>query len=80
MYGLGIAQPLKYSRVFCRFTGFMKMQLIDLTSRWKVRFRQTFFQNEVQRVLMLHKLVLVTDDFHHSKRIKDLQPFKLPNH
>ena len=36
---------------------------IDLTSRWKVRFRQTFFQNEVQRVL--YKLVLVTYPLNH---------------
>ena len=32
---------------------------IDLTSRWKVRFRQTFFQNEAQKVL--YKPVLVSD-------------------
>ena len=31
---------------------------IDLTSRWKVRFR-LFFQNEAQKVL--YKLVLVSD-------------------
>ena len=39
----------------------------DLTSRWKVRFRHTFFQNEVQRVL--YKLVLVTDPLNYSERI-----------
>ena len=32
---------------------------IGLTSRWKVRFRQTFFQNEAQKVL--YKPVFVSD-------------------
>ena len=32
---------------------------IDLTYRWKVRFRQTFFQNEAQKVL--YKPVLISD-------------------
>ena len=32
---------------------------IDLISRWKVRLRHTFFQNEAQKVL--YKPVLVSD-------------------
>ena len=28
VYGLGIAKPLKYLIIFCRFTGFTKRQLI----------------------------------------------------
>ena len=56
MYGLGIAQPLGYSN----FADLLDLQRgIDLTSRRKVRFRHTFFQNEVWKVL--YKLVLVTD-------------------
>ena len=40
---------------------------IDLNSRWNVRFRQTFFQNEVRKVL--YGLVLVTDPLDCSGRI-----------
>ena len=36
---------------------------IDLTSRWKVRFRQTFFLNEAQKVL--YKPVLISDLISH---------------
>ena len=42
-------------------------KIVFLCSRWKVRFRQTFFYGEVQRVL--HKLVLVTYPLDHSQRI-----------
>ena len=59
MYGLGIAQILQIYWIY--------KDAIDLTSRWEVRFRQTFFQNEVQRVL--YKLVLVTYPLDHSRRI-----------
>ena len=38
--------PLKVPRFWVPYK-----DAIDLTSRWKVRFRQTFFQNGVQRVL-----------------------------
>ena len=56
MFSLGIAQLLRYSYS----ADLLDLQnAIDLTSRWKVRFRKTFFfQNEVQRVL--YKLVLGT--------------------
>ena len=38
MYGLGIAQPLRYS-----YSASVYKDAIVLTSRWKVHFRQTFF-------------------------------------
>ena len=48
---------------------------IDLTSRWKVRFKQTFYQNKVQRVL--YKLVLVTYSLvDHSRRINSPLNFR----
>ena len=72
MYGLGIAQPLRnYTQILQIY--WIYKDAIDLTSRWKVRFRQTFFQNEAQR--MLYKLVLVTYHLDHSRKV--LQPFKL---
>ena len=40
---------------------------IDLTYRWKVRFRRILFQNKVQRVL--YKLVLVTEPLYLSESI-----------
>ena len=74
MYRLEIAQPLRYPDS----ADFLDLHLdaIDLTSRsWKVRFRQTFFQNEVQRVL--YKLVLVTSLLDHSRRICSPSNFRV---
>ena len=51
--------------IFCRFTGFTKMQLFILDGRSVLD--KPFFQNEVQRVL--YKLVLVTYPLDHSRRI-----------
>ena len=47
----------------------------ELTSRWKVRFRQTFFQTEVRNVL--YKVVMLTDPHDPSGRIPS--PSKLGN-
>ena len=43
MHGLGIAQlnPLKGTQILQIYR--IYKDAIDLTSRWKVRFRQTFF-------------------------------------
>ena len=43
MYGLGIAQPLKYS-YSADLLDLKRCHAIDLTSRWKVRLRQ---QNQI---------------------------------
>ena len=61
MYGLGIAQP-EGTQILQIY--WIYKDTIDLTSRWKVLFRQIFFQNEVKRVL--YKLVLVTDPLYYS--------------
>ena len=60
MFGLGIFQPLiiLYSADL--------LDAIDLTSRWKVCFRQ-FFLNEARKVF--YKLVSVTDPQDHSGMI-----------
>ena len=71
---------IKLRKMFLR-TKFFDVQLgnystdaIDLSSRWKVRFRQFFFQNEVQRVL--YKLALVTYPLDYSRRIYSPSNFK----
>ena len=66
MFSLEIAQPLRYRTQILQIYWIYK-DAIDLTSKWKVRFRQTFFQKEEQRVL--YKLVLVTYPLDHSERI-----------
>ena len=53
---------------FCRFA-------IELTSRQEVRFRQTFFQNEVKKVL--YEMVLVSEIVKHIGRI--YSPLNLAN-
>ena len=67
-YGLGTAQPLIRYPDSSDLLDLQRYNAIDLTSRWKVRCRQTFFyQNEVQRVL--YKLVLVTYPLDQFQRI-----------
>ena len=65
MYGLGIAHILRIYWIY--------KNAIDLTSRCKVRFRQTLKKNEVRKVL--YKLVLVTDHLYHSERIYNPSDF-----
>ena len=48
--------------------------VIDLTSRWNVLFRQTFFQIDLQRVL--YKLALVTYPLDHSGGIYSPSNFR----
>ena len=62
--------------IFCKFTGFTKMQLISLLDGRSV-LDKLFFQNEVQRVLYKLVLVLVTLHIPSQSFSKDLQPFKL---
>ena len=46
MYGLGIDQPLRYSTYVTQILQiyWIYKDAIDLSSRWKVRFRHTFFK------------------------------------
>ena len=72
MHGLGIAQPLRGTQILQIYQ--IYKDAIDLTSRWKVRLRQTFFQNEVQRVL--YKLVLVIYPLDHFRWIYSPSNFR----
>ena len=57
MYGLGIAQP-QCTQILQSYK-----DVIELTSRSKIRFRQTFFQK------VTYKLILIPDPLDHCRRI-----------
>ena len=68
MYGVEIAQPLRYPGKILQIYWIHK-DAIALTSRWKVTsvLKKHFFKNEVQRVIF--ELVLFTYPLDHSQRI-----------
>ena len=53
----------------CRLIEFIKMQLSLLNSRWKIRFRQTFFQMKYKELFISRYVSVTYPLVDHSERI-----------
>ena len=66
MYGMGIAQSLGDSEFTNSDSADLQLDAINLTSRWKIRFRQNV---QVQKNIFIKHHVLITNPLDHSGKI-----------